>query len=159
MNSDPTSLENLRDIVVPPAVSWWPLAPGWYVVIFTGLAVATFLAWRQLRQWKRNAYRREALDALRQAGSTSEIASLLKRTALSAFPRSEVAGLTGEAWCDWLETTGPSPMPSGIRSTLHRGTSDSDSGSTSELRSFAMSWMKFHRSEDSTQRKEADEPC
>jgi len=29
---DPTSLENLYDIAMPPPIPWWPLAPGWYVV-------------------------------------------------------------------------------------------------------------------------------
>jgi hypothetical protein len=30
--ADLTSLENLYDIVMPPPIPWWPLAPGWYVV-------------------------------------------------------------------------------------------------------------------------------
>ncbi len=159
MNPDPASLDNLRDIVVPEAVSWWPFAPGWYGLILAALVVLAVLVWRQFRRWKQNAYRREALDALRQASSTAEIANLLKRTALSAFPRAQVAGLTGEAWCDWLETTGPSAMPEEIRSTLNQGTYGADSGATSELRSFAMSWMKFHQRDEPAQGKEATPPC
>ena len=30
--ADPTSLENLFGLVVPPPVPWWPPAPGWFVV-------------------------------------------------------------------------------------------------------------------------------
>ena len=31
--NDPGSLQNLNDIVVPGPVAWWPLAPGWYLLL------------------------------------------------------------------------------------------------------------------------------
>ena len=31
--NDPGSLQNLNDIVLPAPVPWWPLAPGWWVLI------------------------------------------------------------------------------------------------------------------------------
>ena len=49
-NPDPSSLDNLFDIVVPPPVSWWPPAPGWYVV--GGLAIA-LAVWAARRGWQR----------------------------------------------------------------------------------------------------------
>ncbi len=36
MTSDPADLSNLRDIVLPPSISFWPPAPGWW----TSLGVA-----------------------------------------------------------------------------------------------------------------------
>ena len=34
----------LRDLHLPDAISWWPLAPGWWIVL--GLAlIANFLKW------------------------------------------------------------------------------------------------------------------
>jgi hypothetical protein len=36
----------------------------------------------------------------------SEIAELLKRVALAAFPRTDVASLTGQRWISWLHQTG-----------------------------------------------------
>jgi len=114
MNSDPASLDRLHDIVVPPAVPWWPPAPAWYWVlgaltIFLLLALASFA-----RYWQRNRYRREALALWRKEcarletdserpGAIVRLAELLKRTALSAFPRDEVASLTGPAWFGFLD--------------------------------------------------------
>lgn len=41
MSTDAASLANLHDIVLPPSVSWWPLAWGWYLLsalLLVGLA-------------------------------------------------------------------------------------------------------------------------
>ena len=42
------------------------------------------------------------LRELEQAETSAEIAGILKRAAIQAYPRSEVASLTGESWCRWL---------------------------------------------------------
>jgi len=109
MTNDLASLERLHDIVAPPPVPWWPPAPGWYVlggVLFFLLALG-LVAW--LQQYRANAYRREALrelDALEEKQQWQELSVLLKRVALSAFPRTEVASLTGESWMAWLNQHG-----------------------------------------------------
>ena len=59
--SDPGSLQNLNDIVLPDAVAWWPPAPGWYAVLAVLLALLLWLSFRALRAWRRNIYRRQAL--------------------------------------------------------------------------------------------------
>ncbi|MEM9280569.1 MAG: DUF4381 domain-containing protein [Verrucomicrobiota bacterium] len=145
MNPDPPSLDQLRDIIVPPDISWWPLAPGWWVLILGGVILVTVLAWRGFTRWQRNAYRREALDQLNDATGAAEIATLLKRTALTAFERKEVAGLTGEAWCDWLEQTGPDPMTPENRQTLQAGAFVSETEASPGLRTFAIAWIKGHQ--------------
>jgi hypothetical protein len=65
-NPDPTGLDNLFDIVVPPPVSWWPPAPGWYVVGGLAIALAVWGAWRWWERWRAAAYRRAALAELRR---------------------------------------------------------------------------------------------
>ncbi|WP_336487027.1 DUF4381 domain-containing protein [Methylobacterium nigriterrae] len=116
MNPDPASLENLRDLALPPPVSLWPPAPGWWILA-AGLASASVVAgWRSWRRYRADAYRREAcrqLDAIERrvdaglcAGAASELAVVLKRTALAAFPRAAVASLTGPAWLRFLDRTG-----------------------------------------------------
>lgn len=107
--SDSASLQNLNDIVVPDPVAWWPPAPGWYLLAVIVLAVVAWLAVRQWRRWQHNAYRRQALAALssiREEGSAErlrEVPELLKRTALSVWPRESVAALSGVAWHRFLD--------------------------------------------------------
>ena len=104
---DPGSLQNLNDIVMPTAVPWWPPAPGWYVVGAVVLLLVAWLLIRVARRWVENRYRREALRELRRirAESTAvpELPALLKRCALSAWPREQVASMTGPAWHEFLD--------------------------------------------------------
>lgn len=111
--SDPGSLTLLHDIVLPDAVSWWPPAEGWYVVTILLLLATATGAWWGWQRWQTRRYRRQALEelrALRQAsddpGATaSNILILLKRTALAAYPRAQVAQLNGEQWWAFLDRT------------------------------------------------------
>jgi len=150
MNEDPGSLSNLRDIVTPDAAPRWPLAPGWYVVIAVVVVAVVYCAIRTWKQWKANAYRRAAVTVLEDADDSSEIATALKRTALAAFPRSEVASLTGDAWCDWLEEKGPGPIEATARESLARSVFAKGEIDLEAMRGYAISWVKEHRIETVT---------
>jgi len=117
---DPASLQNLNDIVLPAAISWWPLATGWYVLIGFLLIALAWFSYRSLRRWINNGYRRAALyelqlleDRVHKPGqrdaSLRQIPVLLKRTALSVYPRSQVASLTGKDWFHFLNSTVKNP--------------------------------------------------
>ncbi|MEE4360846.1 MAG: DUF4381 domain-containing protein [Pseudomonadales bacterium] len=114
-SSDGTSLSRLHDIVVPAPVSWWPLAPFWLLLALALGVVLLWVLWRGFQRHRREAYRRAALQALAAIGNrrelsaaerVAELATLLRRTALSVWPRSLVAPLTGEAWLAFLDSTG-----------------------------------------------------
>jgi hypothetical protein len=104
----------LRDIHLPEAVGWWPLAPGWWFLIALAAAGLGYVLYRQFVKWRWNAARRAALrelasirqryeqgsDALVLAKSLSE---LLRRGMLAYAPRGEIAGLTGDQWLHWLD--------------------------------------------------------
>ena len=109
MNPDPASLANLRDIVTPPPVPWWPPAPGWWFLLSALGLIAVLVAVHGWRRWRADAYRRAALRELCAAESVASIAELLKRAALAASPRTQVASLTGSAWVKWLAETGGRP--------------------------------------------------
>ena len=110
----------LKDLHLPEAVGWWPVAPGWWgviVLVATGLA---YVVWRWYRAWRFNAPRRFALRQL--AGYEAaylehrnpvelarQLSELLRRGMLAYAPRDEVAGLTGEAWLAWLDQGMPVP--------------------------------------------------
>jgi hypothetical protein len=108
-------LDQLQDIVEPPPVSMLPATWGWAVVVVLLLAAAAVAAWAWLRHRRATAYRRAALAELRalapalergDPGSLVTLERLLRRTALAAFPRAEVATLTGDAWLAFLDRTG-----------------------------------------------------
>lgn len=107
MINDP--LDALRPLHEPIAISWWPPALGWWVLILLFLASVLFLFWR----WKRNALQRAALRELKILVSTMDslqqaaaINRLLKRYALVCWPTTEVAALTGESWLKFLDSHG-----------------------------------------------------
>src|SRR5262245_13976995 len=115
--ADPTSLENLYDIITPPPVPWWPPAPGWYVLGAAVLVLAAWAGWSGWKRWQAAAYRRAALAALQQLKARTtdeaqresalrELPELVKRAALAAFPRQQVASLSGAAWLAFLDRTG-----------------------------------------------------
>jgi hypothetical protein len=107
MNSDPTSLVRLHDVIVPPPVPWWPPAPGWVVIGLLLILALGYWIIRAIRHWQSNCYRREALELLENVHSSGgELATLIKRVALSVYPRARVASLTGEQWLTFLDQTG-----------------------------------------------------
>ena len=162
-SSDPASLQNLNDIVLPADVGWWPLAGGWYVVAAIVLLSLAWLLYRLLSGWRRNRYRREALrelSTLDQAIRTTpgkmenlrQLAVLLKRTALSAYPRRQVAALAGEDWRTFLNDTMPKPMFSPESANILAGASYSASYSTEidqeaigKVLSASRYWLRHHR--------------
>jgi len=104
----------LRDLHLPEMISWWPLAPGWWLVIGIALIAVAFLLRRLLRTRRSGAARRHALMQLEQLLNEyeehrnvvrfgAEVSSLLRRTMLAYAPRKEIAGLTGDAWLAWLD--------------------------------------------------------
>jgi hypothetical protein len=107
---DAASLDRLHDIITLPPVSWWPLAQGSLIlaalVLFLLLLATVRLTFRR----RFNLYRRQALAELKQlpcrADAMNSLAILLKRVAISAFPRDQVASLTGMNWIEFLHHTG-----------------------------------------------------
>jgi len=140
--SDPADLSNLRDIVVPPAVSFWPPAAGWWVVgaaclIAAGIAVAA-----AMRHRRRNAYRREALRELASADAR-DISAILKRAALAAFPREQVASLSGPAWLAFLDRTGGTQFATTTLASLPYG-GDVDRDTVVAVKAEAHRWLLSH---------------
>jgi hypothetical protein len=147
MKPDPSSLDRLHDLVLPPAVPWWPPAPGWYVVLALLIFFAAWLAWRFSKSWRANSYRRAALRELPRLRDAPAIAELLRRTALAIAPRSVIAEKTGTAWLDWLAAQCHETMPEAVGKhftawVYGRSTADHE---LSSLRDYAARWIARHR--------------
>jgi hypothetical protein len=150
MSTEDTRPANLPDLLAllnepapPPPVSMAPETAGWWIVGAIALSALGFGLWRAWSGWRRNAYRRDALAALGAAGAdTAAIATILRRAALAAFPRREVAGLSGADWIAFLHATGP--FPEGAAAQLLRAPY-APGVQAPDLREAAEAWIRGHR--------------
>ncbi|MDX1345236.1 MAG: DUF4381 domain-containing protein [Sedimenticolaceae bacterium] len=114
MNDPVAESLQLRDIHLPPPPDFWPPAPGWwFVAAILVLLVAwiLFLLWRRARLQRAQRRLLALLDELDLTGKheprkLAQLSILLRRIALMHYPRTEVAGLTGEAWLRFLDSSG-----------------------------------------------------
>ncbi|GAA5315021.1 MAG: hypothetical protein AseanaTS_02250 [Candidatus Pelagadaptatus aseana] len=109
-------LSNMAEVVQPAAISWWPDTPlGW---LFGAVAVAVMVrqGWCGYRRWRRNAYRRMALeqiDRLQQRFQQGDsealkcLPALLRQTLLAILPRETVVALQGDIWPQFLRHSWP----------------------------------------------------
>lgn len=111
----------LADIHLPEAPGYWPLAPGWWLLILLVITLVIILCviyfmWQ--RRKKREAYRQVALNEFKQiendflqnknaAQFLQSTSLLLKRTALTAWPHHFIASVSGVDWLQWLDEQYP----------------------------------------------------
>jgi len=99
------SLNNLRDIVPPDAPPLWPLATEAWLLLLMLASSAIILIYQRRQAKKRNAYRRAGLALLDGVSTVHDVSVVLKRVALAAYPREQVASLYGEDWATFLRQT------------------------------------------------------
>ncbi len=112
MTPDNSAL-NLRDIHLPSSMTWWPPAPGWWGllgILLLILVLGIFL----YRHHQRRKMHRAAVNELASIKTSYEqtadeqqlvraLSIWLRRVCLSFYPRVDVAGLTGQAWLQFLD--------------------------------------------------------
>ena len=116
MPNAPDPLQELRDVHLPDPISWWPPAFGWWMIVVALLILVGLILWaRAYRQ--RTQPRRLALAQLQEVKqhfaayadeqqTMTRLSDLLRRAAITVFPRSHVAGLSGRSWLQFLDRTG-----------------------------------------------------
>lgn len=135
------SREAMHGLILPPPVTFWPSTPAWYVLFAVLALLLLWLGWRRWRRWQADAYRREALAALREAQG-AEIAAILKRTALAAWPRAAVASLSGADWAAFLRRTAPRAQ---LDTVAAEGLARlAYAPAPSDARREAERWVRFH---------------
>jgi hypothetical protein len=151
------ALANLRDIHLPEAVSFWPPAPGWWLA--AALLIASALAVILWRRNRRRSVRRAALRELAtiqtgfaENGDVSALAlrlsTLLRRTAISRFPRRDVASLHGAEWSRFLARTNTSgrltpELVGELGVSVYAGPRRAEAGSPSEAWTLAVrDWIR-----------------
>ncbi|UWQ89637.1 DUF4381 domain-containing protein [Rhodobacteraceae bacterium M382] len=139
-------LDMLEPIPVPDPISMWPATQAWTWLGAVVLGMALWGAWRVFQRWQANAYRRAALAELVQVGDDpAAIAAVLRRVALVAFPRKQVAALVGAEWLAFLDQTcDGAGFASATGAALVRAPY-TDEQSDPNLKSLARHWIRFHR--------------
>lgn len=150
-----TGIDNLVDLIdqlmepaAPAPVSMLPQTAGWLVLAALVVVAVAMLVHRGIRRWRANAYRRAALAALQQAGDDpAAIATVLRRTALAAWPRNEVAHPVGREWLAFLDATGGNGAFSGPagQTLVTAPYRSQDSAVSRELLQAARHWVRHHR--------------
>lgn len=100
-------LAELKDIQLPEAASFWPLAWGWWALIVMTLCLLSLAAWSLYGYVSRRKIKKLALQELAQFDVNDKsiqfkINALLKRVCMHYFPHHPIAGLYGKEWTAFL---------------------------------------------------------
>ena len=152
-------LDRLADIHLPDSVSWWPLAPGWWILLaLVIIALIGFFMWRQRKT--QNVYRDVAqhqLDGIyadyqqtqNAAAYLQALSLLLRRIALTAYPHSFNASIKGKEWLQWLDQVCPalqekfsSELGESLLTSAYQKNPNIDVNGLQQLSS---QWIRLHR--------------
>jgi len=108
----------LTDIHSLDAISWWPLAPGWWLLLVSFLLVILGLwiwYYRHTVSKCQKDWRKDALiewqtippSPLPTRVQVEQLAILIRRIAMQRYGRHSCAGLTGNQWLAWLSQHDP----------------------------------------------------
>ncbi len=111
MPSEGDLLSGLRDVIYPPEPSWWPPAIGWWLMLALVLALTavSYQLLKILRQRSKTVKlmrRMESINLLDPHEASAQLSILMRRIAITRYPRETVAGLTGYAWLEFLDRSG-----------------------------------------------------
>jgi predicted histidine transporter YuiF (NhaC family) len=108
-------LAQLKDIHTPPPIPFWPLATGWYILLFLAVLGLLIFAYGFYRWMKHYRYRQRILMQVKalktqvtpnanQQEILAALSILLKQVLLTRYDRTFIGGLYGEAWLSCLDT-------------------------------------------------------
>jgi len=153
----PNPLDQLRDIHLPEPISWWPLAPGWWILIIASCLLLAWLINLLYRRYIAKLYRRQALKKLQQltladdSSQLRELFELLKQTAISAYPNSYPASQSIEPFIRFMQLSCDRPVFDQINLDMDKalyGSSPLSRKDINPLFDDAKIWIAQHLPED-----------
>lgn len=147
-------LTNLHELSLPAAISSLPNGPLWWALVVIGIWFLGHALWQRYVHWCDQLYRRQALSQLSElqalwqqptsrVQASRELVTLLKRVALTAWPRVDVAAKVGAAWLDFLtRTTKLSTVPPTILGELAYLTESQLQQITTEQWQESIAWVQ-----------------
>ncbi len=110
-------LSNLKDIHLPPSISDWPPAPGWFFLAFlVGLTILLFSVWI----WRIYINKKPKIEALKilkyiknqyyknndKLKTLRELSHLIRRISLTYYKKEIIVSIHGDEWLKFLDKTG-----------------------------------------------------
>lgn len=111
-------LNALADIHLPDQISWWPPAPGWWIVLILAIFIGYFSIRYINKKRRQNKFRKQAVVKLQQLNrfwqkqqnliaTASRLSALMRRIAMAntnpGTQRSDIASLTDKQWLLYLD--------------------------------------------------------
>ena len=149
-------LAQLADIHAAAEPSWWPPAPGWWLLALLGLVLLGLLARAGLRRLADARRRRAWLRALDELGAQHDperdpqawlagLNRLFRAVALRAFPGTACARLEGEHWVAFIAGLLPEDAdPEPLRALAQGPYEPRPRYDAAALRELAAAWVKRH---------------
>ncbi len=109
MNND--ALANLKPLIAPPPIPWWPPALGWWIlgaVLLLLLVIFLIFCWRRWRHHRNTAYQREAMQLIELLHGMPTLQQLpllaetLRRAAICVWGRNTAGSIN---WMEVMQQT------------------------------------------------------
>jgi len=143
----------LKDIHTPEFINWWPPAIGWWLVALLIILLIACGIWLFKRLTRKTAIKtaKKLLLSIKQNPEIDnqqklvELSKLIRRAAVTNLPRNKVAGLIGQDWLLFLDSSVKgAPFSEGIGRLLadapYRNTLPSND-QISQLISLCQDWL------------------
>jgi len=108
----PEQLAQLHDLALPDPIGWWPMAFAWWILLLSIFALLFGIIWHSIDVRRKRAYRRQAREQvgiimrsdISAEQKIEQLNQLLKRVAITAYGRRNVAHLSDQQWLEFLHT-------------------------------------------------------
>jgi hypothetical protein len=147
-------LAQLRDIHLPEAVSWWPLAFGWWALTAICLLSIALSLRYIINHFLNQRYRRQAIVQLKLLPNSDQhqrligLFNLLKQVASSAYPEQNFASLSHKDFIGFLQSSYPKAMfndlPDNWEQLFYTKQPSITSELVDQLISHSRQWIKHH---------------
>ena len=153
---NPDLLSQLKDIHGASAVSWWPPAPGWWLLALLLLAILAWMGRRLLARFRVRQRRKQMLAWVDHLNANidpqrdpqaylSTLNRIFKLIALRAFPDQSCAALNGQDWVDFLiERMAKSPSTDALNILATGPYDPAPSFDPAQLSDLTRYWIKQH---------------
>ena len=133
----------LHDIVDDYQVSWWPLAPGWWLLIVILIGLLWAAGWWGLRHWQQRRGKRRVERMLQAPVSRiSDVTLRLKKVLLLKHSRPSLAQQFGSLLLDSLPSDLRAEQADELQKHLARQFQDHELSDAEAFQNWAVIWWR-----------------